>query len=171
MDELPSILLAEDDATDVLLLRRAFKEAGVQNPLHVCRDGQEAIDFLAQERRPVDRLPALTILDLKMPRRNGMEVLRWIRGQPLLCGLPVMIFSSSAHHGDIEQAYDLSANSFIVKPPSIVERRELAVFIGQWLRFNQPPLVCTEGVGAAQALIASRNARTQSPASGGRPGA
>ncbi len=163
MSELPLILLAEDDMTDVLLLRRALKDADVQNPLHVARDGQEAMDFLALERHPPeDRLPALIVLDLKMPRRDGMDVLKWMRKHPVLSSLPVIIFSSSAHRGDIELAYTLGANGFVVKPPSILERLDFAHFIKHWLKFNQPPLACTEGLTAAQAIYASRNFGQQS---------
>ena len=146
-----SILLVEDDETDVILLRRAFKDAELQNPLHVARDGQEAIDFLARPwLPPEDRLPALILLDLKMPRRTGFEVLAWMRELPVLSTVPVIVFSSSANRRDIEQAYAQGANAFMVKPPSLGERLELARFIKQWLRFNQAPLACTEGYQAAQ---------------------
>lgn len=158
MSPTASILLVEDDEADVLLLRRAFKDAEVQNPLHVARDGQEAIDFLARPWLPPDdRLPALILLDLKMPRRTGPEVLAWLRESPVLCTVPVFVFSSSANRNDIEQAYVLGANAFLVKPPSLGERRELATFIKQWLRFNQPPLSCTEGYQTAQIAHADRD--------------
>jgi CheY-like chemotaxis protein len=158
MSEAPSILLAEDDETDVLLLRRAFKEADLQNPVHVARDGQEVMDFLSPERRaPADRLPALVILDLKMPRRNGMDVLKWMRDQKALSCIPVIVFSSSAHRADIERAYAAGANAVIVKPPSTTDRAEIARFIRQWIKFNQLPLACTEGSSAAVAAHAMRN--------------
>ena len=153
-----SILLVEDDEADVLLLRRAFKDADIQNPVQVARDGQEAIDFLARPwLPPEDRLPALVLLDLKMPRRTGAEVLAWMRDQPVLCTVPVFVFSSSANRNDIEQAYALGANAFMVKPPSLGERLELARFLKQWLRLNQPPQACTEGYSAAQAAHAGRD--------------
>lgn len=146
-----SILLVEDDETDVLLLRRAFKDAEILNPVHVARDGQEAIDFLARPwLPPADRVPALVLLDLKMPRRTGPEVLAWMRERPGLCAVPVIVFSSSANRNDIEQSYALGANGFLVKPPSLGERLELARFLKQWLRLNQPPLACTEGYHVAQ---------------------
>src|SRR5438067_12964024 len=101
-----------------MLLRRAFKEVGMPHPVEIARDGQEAIEFLSRDRAsPDDRLPALVMLDLKMPRRNGMEVLKWMREQPVLRCLPVFVFSSSAHRTDVEQAYALGADGFIVKPP------------------------------------------------------
>lgn len=159
MSEPPFILLAEDDENDVLLLRRAFKEADLQHPVHVANDGQEAIELLAalQQTPSQDRMPVLVILDLKMPRRDGLDVLQWIREQPLLRGLPVILFSSSANRGDIEQAYVLGANGFVVKPPSLAERTDFARFVRQWLRFNQPPLACTEGIAAARTAYARRN--------------
>jgi CheY-like chemotaxis protein len=158
MNPTGSLLLVEDDEADVLLLRRAFKEAELQNPLHVARDGQEAIDFLARPwLPPADRLPALVLLDLKMPRRTGPEVLAWMRERPVFCTVPVIVFSSSANRNDIEQAYSLGANAFMVKPPSLGERLELARFIKQWLRFNQPPLACTEGYQVAQTAHATRD--------------
>ncbi len=158
MDEPSSILLAEDDDNDVLLLRRAFKEADMQHPLHVVSDGQEAVEFLSRNRTtPDDRLPALVILDLKMPRRDGLDVLKWMREQPALCCLPVILFSSSANRGDIEHAYFLGANGFVVKPPSLAERTDFARFIKQWLRFNQPPLACTEGSNAARVAYSRRS--------------
>lgn len=157
VNELPSILLAEDEETDVVLLRRALEEAEVKNPLQIAADGQEAIDYLSRLRQvPQDRMPALIILDLKMPRRTGMDFLKWKRDQPVLCGLPVIVFSSSAHRADVDQAYALGANGFFVKPPSLVERMEIARLIKQWLRFNQPPLACTEGYHAAHAAYLRR---------------
>lgn len=151
-----SILLVEDEEADVLLLRRAFREVALENPLHVAHDGQEAIDFLTQRSRVNDdRVPALIILDLKLPRRTGMDVLQWIRDQPVFCTLPVIVFSSSAHRSDVERAYTLGANAFIVKPPSTAQRRELARFFKEWLALNQPPLASTEGFQVAQSLHAN----------------
>lgn len=157
MSVIAEILLAEDDETDVLLLRRAFQETGITHVLKVARDGQEAIEELAQrEYREEDRLPALAILDLKMPRRNGLETLQWIRKQPGLRCLPVFIFSSSAHREDVERSYSLGANGFLVKPASTSERTEVARFILEWLRLNQPPCAVTDGFKAAQAFHAAR---------------
>lgn len=152
MSELPSILVAEDDESDVILLRRAFKEAAIANPFHFTHDGHEAIDFLWSRRHGSDdRLPALVILDMKMPRRSGMEVLHWIRAQNVLRCLPVLIFSSSARREDVERAYALGANGFLVKPASIIQRAEIGRFIKAWLQFIQPPLATTEGYQSALA--------------------
>ena len=151
------ILVAEDDEADVLLLQRAFREAGVTRPLHVVRDGQAAIEFLtARSQAEQDCLPALIIVDLKMPRKSGMDVVQWLRAQSGLRTLPIFVFSSSAHREDIERAYVLGANGYMVKPPSTAERVTFARFVEEWLRQNQPPLAATEGGGTARALHAVR---------------
>lgn len=155
----PYLLLAEDDETDVFLLRRAFRDADVRHPLELAHDGQEAIDLLkAVCARPAgqDRLPALVILDLKMPRRTGMEVLRWMRSEPVLDCLPAAIFSSSPRQEDIEEAYVQGANAFFVKPPSTAERAELARFFKDWLRLNRMPVAANVGYRAARALRSDR---------------
>ena len=147
-----SILLAEDDETDVLLLRRAFKDAGVTNALHVVTDGVEAIEFLTQMKgRPDDRLPALVLLDLKMPRRGGMQVLQWMREQPVIRSLPVIIFSSSENRSDVESAYEAGASAYLIKPPSLTERAEIARFIKEWIRLVQAPVASVESFRTAQA--------------------
>jgi CheY-like chemotaxis protein len=158
MSEPRAILVAEDDESDVLLLTRAFKEAGVTSPVQFAPDGQDAIDRLQQQCRDQDdRMPALVILDLKMPRKNGLETLHWIRQQAGLRCLPVIIFSSSARREDVEQAYLLGANAYLVKPASTVQRTELARFIKEWIRLNQVPIACSEGYKLAQAGHASRD--------------
>ena len=154
MTPLPSILLAEDDENDVFFLKHAFKEAKLRNPLHVARDGQEAIEYLAGEGKDVNNskcpVPCLLILDLKMPRKTGMDVLEWKRQHPVLHCVPVIVLSSSAHRYDIERAYRLGANAFIVKPPSVETRVNLARVIKSfWLEFNNPPMACTEGIEEA----------------------
>src|ERR1700738_387754 len=102
MTDQRSILIAEDDENDVLFLRRSFKQVDLTNPLHFVHDGQNAIEFLSEPRSATTPLPALVILDLKMPRLNGLEVLEWIRKQPTLRCLPVLMFSSSNRREDIE---------------------------------------------------------------------
>jgi CheY-like chemotaxis protein len=156
-----SFLVAEDDENDVFFLRRAFQQAKIENPLHVVRDGQEAIDYLSGEGKFSDRslypLPHLFILDLKMPRKTGLDVLTWLQEQPELRCLPVLVLSSSAHRTDIERAYELGANAFVVKPASLEKRVELAQVLGTfWLEFNEGPIVCTEGVESARKLRKER---------------
>ena len=162
MQDQAPVLLAEDDETDVLLLQRALNEAGVSNPLRVVNDGQEAIDYLTALQAapgPGDRMPALVILDLKMPRMTGFEVLQALRSEPATRGVPTIVLSSSAHPQDIERALAGGANAFVVKSASTSERMEFARFVKTWLRFNQLPLACTDGFRAAQMMYAARGAQ------------
>ncbi len=138
------IFQVEDDQHDVFFLQRAFEDAGISNPLHVAYDGQEAVDYLSAAGSRF-ALPCLIILDLKMPRKSGLEVLQWLRNESGLPPLPVIVFSSSAHAGDIEQAYRLGANAFVVKPQGIRERAAFARAVKDfWLRFNEPSPVASE---------------------------
>jgi len=141
------ILVAEDDDNDAFLLEHAFQEARIPNPLCRARDGQEAIDYLADAGRVPSsgsRLrPSLLLLDVKMPRKTGWDVLHWLRNESSLRYLPVIVFSSSAQREDIDRAYQMGANSFIVKPSSTQKRAELAKCIeALWLQFNEPPSGC-----------------------------
>src|SRR5262245_35498859 len=156
-----SVLIAEDDENDVFFLQRAFQQAKIENPLHVVRDGQEAIEYLSGTGSFSDRnahpLPYLFILDLKMPRKTGMDVLVWLQEQPELRSVPVLILSSSAQLGDIERAYELGANAFIVKPATLEKRVDMAKLIGTfWLELNEGPLVSTQGLDAARKLRQTR---------------
>src|SRR5436190_17116270 len=114
------ILVAEDLAEDAEILKLAFLSAGVNVPLHFVSDGAEAIEYLKGEQRFANRaehpLPTLLLLDLKMPRLNGFDVLDWLRLQPGLRRLLVVVFSSSEMLEDINRAYELGANSYLAKP-------------------------------------------------------
>ena len=143
------MLLVEDDDNDVFFFKKAIRDAGIQNELWVVRDGQEAMDYLTGDRHFADRtmypLPCLIILDLKMPRKTGIDVLRWLRREPYLNMIPVIVFSSSAQRDDVELAYRLGANGFVVKPSSVEKRLEFARSLkGYWLHFNVPPGICRE---------------------------
>ena len=136
MQEEPLILLVEDRDDDVVLLRRSFQKAGIANPVQVVMDGEEAIAYLsgtgkytAREEYP---LPGLVLLDLKLPKLDGFEVLRWIRTQPALCGLRVVVLSSSENIRDVNLAYALGANSFLVKPTDLKEYVELSNFLNDY---------------------------------------
>jgi len=126
MDEDFVILLAEDDVNDALLVERALSRAGIHNPIMIVRDGQEAIDYLEGKGPFADRknfpLPTLALLDIKMPKKNGLEVLEWVRhnggGLKLL---PVIIMSSSSIQEDIDRAYQLGVNAYLVKPTAFDE--------------------------------------------------
>lgn len=144
------ILQVEDDKNDVFFLDHAFKAAGIPHPLRVVRDGQEAIEYLSGADKFADRakypLPCLIMLDLKLPRKSGFEVLEWIRQQPQLKQLTVIVLTSSAQKDDIDHAYLLGANSFVVKPAHLAERNELARCIkSYWLHFHRMPSVCSDG--------------------------
>lgn len=114
------ILIVEDNADDVLLVKRAFERAKVANPLRVLRDGTEAVAYLNGDVPYGDRaehpLPGLVLLDIKMPMMDGFEVLKWIRRQPQFARLCVVMLTSSDEMRDVNQAYQLGANSFLVKP-------------------------------------------------------
>jgi CheY-like chemotaxis protein len=139
-----TILLVEDDENDILLIQRAFHKADVVNPLVVVRDGEEAIAYLANlDGNPV---PILILLDLKLPRKNGFEVLEWLRAQPGLKRLPVVVLTSSNQMPDIQRAYDLGANSYLVKPVTFEGLLEMAkVLKFYWLILNQKPVPFEEG--------------------------
>jgi CheY-like chemotaxis protein len=163
------ILLADDDENDVFLFQRAARDAGIRHPLSIVRDGQEVIDYLAGHAPFADRaqypFPCLIILDIKMPRKTGLEVLEWLSGQPALRNLPVMMFSSSTRADDIERAYALGANAFVVKPSSLERRAELARLIkGFWLDFNQPPLPCRSSSNAGPPVTAQLHQASNSKA-------
>lgn len=114
------VLLVEDNPNDVLLIRRAFKKAGVENPLVVVSDGEQAIRYLAGEGEYADRdrhpPPAVVLLDLKLPRLSGHEVLAWAKAQPVLRRIPIVVLTSSAEQADVHRSYDTGANSYLVKP-------------------------------------------------------
>jgi CheY-like chemotaxis protein len=116
----PPVLYVEDDDNDVLLMRRAWTKADVQAPLQVVTDGQEALDYISGKGKYADRIahpiPCLVLLDLKLPKVLGLEVLRWIRSQPAFVGLRVIVFSSSTQPGDINAAHGLRIDAYLVKP-------------------------------------------------------
>ncbi len=137
------ILIVEDDENEVLLLKRALKQAGVDVPTNVVVDGRAAIDFLDDAHRRDDwRPPRLVLLDLNLPRVSGLEVLRWARQHPLLRRLPIVVLTSSDEPSDIAEAYDLGANSYVVKPRRVADLDDVVRrFREYWLELNaSPPL-------------------------------
>src|SRR5689334_4531702 len=114
------ILLAEDDPNDVLLIQRAFQKAGLRNALKVVRDGEQAIEYLSGKGNYSQRdrypLPFLVLLDLKMPGTDGFEVLEWVRSEPTLKRLLIVVLTSSNLQADVDRAYETGANSYLVKP-------------------------------------------------------
>lgn len=137
-----AILLVEDNEDDVFLMQRALKAASITNPVRVVEDGQQAVEYLAGEGIYADRglhpLPSIVFLDLKLPLRKGLDVLAWIRLQATFENLVVVVLTSSNEPSDLKEAYRLGANSYVVKPPTAVQLRELAkAFRWYWLEFNQ----------------------------------
>jgi CheY-like chemotaxis protein len=138
-----TILLAEDNEDDVVLTQRAFKRARVINPLQVVRDGQAVLEYLEGRDAFGDRkkfpIPCLILLDLHMPRKNGFEVLQWIRAHQTFKRLLVVVLTSSRVSPDINKAYDLGANSYLVKRTADELIEMLRGLQGYWLFLNQPP--------------------------------
>ena len=137
------ILLVEDDENDVFFFRRAMSKARMTTPLQVARDGQEAINYLQGGGKFASRaefpLPGLILLDLKLPLVMGLDVLRWVRQQPRLTPI-VIILSSSREEADIAEAYRLGANAYLVKPAEANELIEMVRAVSDfWLKQNTPP--------------------------------
>ena len=144
MDDLSTVVLVEDNPDDAELIRHAFIKAGVTNPLVTVDDGDKALDYLHGRSIYADRaafpLPGLFLLDLKLPRRSGFEVLQSIRAHFPTRNIPVVVFTSSNQVKDIERAYELGANSYLVKPVGrdtlITMIRSLDAF---WFKMNKVP--------------------------------
>lgn len=138
------VLLVEDNDDDIFFMRRAFRNASIANPMIVVQDGQSAIDYLGGRGNFTDRrenpLPGLVLLDIKLPLRTGFEVLHWIRTDPCLKPLVVVILTTSSETIDIDAAYRLGANSYLVKPPSPSSLVELTKNLKlYWLEMNRGP--------------------------------
>src|SRR5436853_7281216 len=114
------ILYAEDDENDVFLMERVISKLQIPNPLRVVQDGKLAIAYLAgnppYEARTENPLPAVLIMDLSMPGKHGLEVLKWVKNQPALMDIPVVVLTSSNQESDIERAYEGGASGYFVKP-------------------------------------------------------
>ena len=139
-----TILLVEDDPNDVFLIQRAFRKANLANPIQVMNDGEAAVQYLSGQEPYADRdrypLPMLMLLDLKLPRRSGLEVREWLKQQPKLKRLPVVVLTSSREHIDLNRAYDLGANSYLVKPVAFDSLLNMVQTLNQyWLIINESP--------------------------------
>ena len=144
MPEHSVVLLAEDEEDYVLLIRKAFEKAKIPNPLHVVSDGQQAMAYLQGEGKYSNRdeypLPDLLLLDMRLPRFSGLEVLKWVRSDAGLCGLRVIVLTSSDRIKDVNEAYRLGANSFLVKPYDFVDLVRLTTLIKDlWLYQSECP--------------------------------
>ena len=139
-----TVLHVDDDPNDTELLRAATRRADAHLDLQNVEDGEQAIAYLNGFGPYADRvfypLPALILLDLKMPRATGFELLKWIRKHPEIGAVPVVILSGSELHEDIRQAYAFGANSYLIKPPDADTLREMLNRVNSyWLALNQPP--------------------------------
>lgn len=133
------ILLVEDNPMDIDLTQRAFSERKLGNPIIVVRDGQEALDYFSAWTDG-DPLPVVILLDLKLPKIHGLEVLQAIKRNEAFCKIPVVVLTSSAEDQDINAAYELGANSYIIKPVDFDKFIEIASQIEiYWLALNSPP--------------------------------
>lgn len=137
------ILVADDSAEDMYILKRAFLKVGIDAQLHRVSDGQEAVDYLSGKGEFRDRashpLPRLLLLDLKMPKMDGFDVLRWLEKHPKLSRIPVTVFSSSDEDKDVDRAYDLGANSYVVKPGTLHGYVGMVETLNKyWTELNRP---------------------------------
>ena len=145
MRQTQTILLVEDNPVDILLMQRAFRNETFANiSLQIVRDGDAAVFYLNGDGEYSDRdrypLPAIILLDLKLPRRSGHEVLVWLKQQPELKRLPVVMLTSSRQTPDVKRAYDLGVNSYLVKPIGFASLLEMMQSFNEyWLNYTELP--------------------------------
>lgn len=135
------ILVVEDNPMDLDFMLQAFEEHGVVNPVHVCRDGEEALSFIAAHTTTDDAsLPLLVLLDLRLPKVDGIDVLRQARQHPIWKKIPFIVVTTSRENADISRAYELGVNSYIVKPVDFTAFADVVRQIKfYWLLTNEPP--------------------------------
>jgi CheY-like chemotaxis protein len=143
------ILVAEDNPHDAFFLKRAFLRAGINAPIQFVANGEDAVKYLGGAAPFTDRqnfpLPNMMMLDLKMPRLDGFEVLQWLRQQPGLKRLPVIIFTSSAEPNDVDRAHELGANGYAIKPAGVDDLfTTIQAFEKYWLQRNCFPSLNTD---------------------------
>jgi len=139
-----TVLIVEDEENDAFFLRDALKRAGIHNPIQVVEDGRLALDYLSGVGKFGDRtlypLPSVIFLDLKLPQVNGLAILKWIREEAGLPSILVVVLTASRLDEDIERAYRLGANSYVVKPSSREKLVEILKDFGNWwFKHNEPP--------------------------------
>ena len=143
MNQLRSILLVEDSAKDVELTLAALEDHGLANEVVVARDGVEALDYLYARGKFAGRTggnPAIVLLDIKMPRMNGLEVLKQVKADPQFKKVPIVILTSSREEPDLAQSYELGVNAYVVKPVGVREFTEAVRQVGAfWAVLNELP--------------------------------
>lgn len=141
MNKIPTILYADDNENDIELTLEAFRECGLQNKIEVTKDGKEVLDYLKNEGKyegKVKEKPVLILLDIKMPKLDGIEVLKIIKSDELLRTIPVVMLTSSSMEKDLYQSYKLGANAYVVKPIDFVEFMDSVKKIGAfWALVNK----------------------------------
>jgi CheY-like chemotaxis protein len=145
MNARQTILLVDDSENDIFLMRMAFKKAEFNSSLQEVHNGEEAIAYLKGEAIYSDRnkypLPSVMLLDLNMPMKNGFDVLSWVRTQPGLKHFSIIIMTASARPEDVERAFDLGANSYLVKPSNLDDLAAMIRCLRDWIKINHfPPL-------------------------------
>jgi CheY-like chemotaxis protein len=173
MSHRQTILLADDGENDLLLMRAAFKMAGCALPLHEVGNGEEAIAYLRGEGDYGDRnkfpLPTVMLLDLNMPRKSGYEVLAWVRAQPVLKRLTVIVLTASMRREDVDRAFDLGATSYLVKPSDLDDLAAMIRCLCAWIHINHFPSLDGTGSHNQQTLWSERPAGNGQPATSGAP--
>lgn len=151
------VLYVEDDDNDVFLMERAFQKLEITNPLRLAGDGKQAIDYLERVASgKIDRELCLVLLDLSMPGKHGLEVLKWIRNNPVLTGLPVIVLTSSNQESDIHRAFLLRANGFITKPGDATKLLNIVEAIREyWLAGTPPATSFVDFAAAANVAVLS----------------
>ena len=145
MDQERVVLLVEDDPADARLVQRAFNKIGLQVPMFRLGNGDDAVAYLngdpPYENRAAFPMPAVILLDIKLPRRSGLEVLQWVRSRKnAVRRIPVVIFTSSRHVSDINTAYESGANSYLAKPETSSQLLAIAeAFKTYWIQLNEQP--------------------------------
>ncbi len=138
-----TILLVEDDEDDAFLFRRALKKSNILNPIQWVKDGAEAIAYLTGEPPYMDRavfpFPEIIVLDLKMPRISGLDLLGWLRDHPGFQVIPTIVMSSSKHDSDVRKAYNLGANTYFVKPSSFDTLAKLIQTLHEYCALSTKP--------------------------------
>ena len=158
----PVILLVDDNPHDVVLIRLAFRRVGIIDTIHLVKDGDEAMRYIKGEGAYSDRhqfpTPTLVLLDLKMPQTSGFDVLQWIRGQPALAQVVIVVMSGSKNDADIDRAYALGANSYLIKPSRFEDMVKMMESLKDYTAWSRNNKMEAARVGGNHFLNKSANA-------------